>query len=72
MTENEAREILLNHLKNLTWQDYPNAWVGDVIGHDETGYSFKANIYADGDEPERNWVNWGVDARTHTCMPAYM
>lgn len=72
MTENEAREILLAHLKKLAWRDFPNVWIGDIISHDELGFSFKANIYAEGANPEADWVNWGVDANTGICMPAYM
>lgn len=70
MTEGEARQILREYLERHIPKGM-NVWIGEVICHDYTGWSFQAG-YTVGETPCKNWHNWGVDAKYKNCGPTLM
>lgn len=73
MTEDEARQILREFMERpLKGKEWPKVWIGDVIEHDYTGYSFQATYYEEGYILGSFWQSWGVDAKTHECKIALM
>lgn len=64
MTVNEARNILLQKMRDFTSKECPLVWVGDLLEEDGTEFVFEASPYAQGEKPEDEAAPFAVNKRT--------
>ena len=69
MTENEAKEILLQRLSQLADDDYPLVWVGELIEERPDAFVFEADTYREGEDPKAESGYWWVIKSERRCTP---
>lgn len=64
MTPKEAREILLEWLRQKAHKVAPLVWASEAPKEDESDYLFDAALYAQGENPEDNAIPHAVNKQT--------
>ena len=67
MTEIEARAIVMRRMEQEANEEYPVAWVGDMVEETPEAFWFEATTYTEGEDPREEYAHFAVDKLTGRC-----